>query len=132
MKTIIQKAAIILAVVITVGLTAGNPLFAEDQGSIGLIPASDLTFIQAGFKRVESGAVIMSREQTLSLISSTDLAFISQPFSIPSGIHQASAAPETIGMISVADYRFITTGGVPDVFTAYNDLSDSLAGRVAK
>ena len=132
MKTNIQKTAVIIVTVMTIGLVAANPLFAEDQETIGLISVTDLAFIQGDFHGPAQNIGVLAQDHTISLISSTDLAFISQPFSIPSGSHRASAAPETIGMISAADYRFITSERVPDVFTAYNDLSDSLAGGFLK
>ncbi len=132
MKTTIQKTAIILFVVMSIGLVSGNPLFAQDQESVGLINAADLAFIQAEPRGIRTSVANLSRGQNISLISSADLAFVSQPFVNPVRGYSVNSGPVGVGLITAADYHFITGGEVTDIFTAYNDLSDSLAGGLAE
>ena len=81
MKNSIQKTTIMLVAVITICLAAGNPLFAQDQETVGLITAADLAFIQAEPQGIVKEAASLGRGRNVSLISAADIAFISRPFS---------------------------------------------------
>ena len=132
MKNSIQKTAIILVAITVTLLVSGNVLMAGDRSSGDLITAADLAFIKAAPTGIATGAVTDRQAQSVGLITPADYAFIAREYSASSGILRAQTAPETAGIITAADYKFLTTGRVADVFSAYSDLEDSLAGRLSE
>ncbi len=132
MQNRIQKTAIALLAITVTLLVSGNVLIADDRETGDVITAADLAFIKAGSTGTATGVVTDRRAPSAGLITPADYAFVAQEYAASSGTLWAQAAPETVGIITAADYEFLTKGRVGDVFSAYSDFADSLAGRLAK
>ena len=132
MKNSFQKTAIVTVVIAATLLVSGNVLMAEDRKAGDVITAADLAFIKAVPTGIATRVANDRPAQSAGLITPADYAFAVREYSSSSGTLRAQAAPETVGIITAADYKFLTAGQVSDIFSAYSDLEDSLAGRLAK
>lgn len=132
MKNSIQKTAIAIVTITVFLVVSGNVLMADDREAGDVITAADLAFIKAAPTGISTGLGTDRQAQSAGLINPADYAFAARKYAAPSGILQAQAVPETVGLITAADYEFLTAGRVADVFSAYSDLADSLAGRLTK
>lgn len=132
MKNSIQKTASVIVAITAILLISGNVLMADDREAGDVISAADLAFIKAAPTGISTGVVTDRQAPSVGLINPADYAFVARKYAAPSGILRAKAAPETAGLITAADYEFLTAGRVADVFSAYSDLADSLAGSRAR
>jgi hypothetical protein len=132
MKNSIQKTTILLVAISSILLASGNVLMAADRQSGDLITAADLAFVKASPQGIVTPVTPAGQIQPGGMITASDYAFVAQPFAESSGDRQANGSLETAGIITAADYKFLTTGQVADVFSAYSDLEDSLAGRLSE
>lgn len=132
MQRTIKKTAIILVGMLTIALVSGNILMAQESEVGGLITDADLAFIQASPRSISTPVAAADQTQPVGLITAADYTFVAQTYAKPSVNRPVVSALESSGIITAADYKFLTTGQVVDVFSAYNDFADSLAGHLAK
>ena len=132
MLTTIKKTTVVLAAILTIGLTSGNALLAEDRAIEGVISAADLAFIETGYSNAGNGGATADRLKPAGLLSAEDFAFIRSPFSELSFSYRARRNSASVGIITAADYRFVAGEQSEDIFSVYSDLADSLAGQPAR
>ena len=132
MQNRIQKTAIVLFTITVTLLVSGNVLMADDRKTGDVITAADLAFIKAAPTGIASKVATDRPLQSAGLITSADYVFAAREYAASSGILRGQITPETAGIITAADYKFLTEGQAVDVFSAYSDLEDSLAGHMEK
>ena len=132
MKKTIKKTAIILVGIFAIALVSGNALLAQEREVGSLITDTDLAFITKESNGIVTKYTFPGQEPFNGLIIASDLAFVSEPFSESTGNHKPTETGKTIGVITAADYKFLTGGQKATFFSDISDISDSLAGRIAR